>query len=350
MKFLRKFNLSLPVIATLFLITTTQASADEENLSPAINQYITQIEAKYNFNHHNLVHLFQSTHANLQIIEKMEHPYEKKSWPTYQGFFISPTRINEGVAFWIKNQKVLKAAEKKYGVPANVITAIIGVETSYGKHAGHYPVMQALTTLAFYYKPRAKFFKRELTQYLLLTREQKLPALKLTGSYAGAIGIPQFMPSTYRHYAVDYSNEGSADLVNVPEDAIFSIANYLKLMGWKHSQPVAIELQKQAPISKKLLSTSAKPRYSVRLLRKYGVHLPATLNPKRKASIISMDMGDENANDYWLTFGNFRAIMRYNPRINYAMAVYQLSEAINNAHRFKTTGKSTETAPTRAIH
>lgn len=349
MSFIKKINLTLFGLATLFSLNSSLGATDN-GLSPEINSYIKSMTRKYNFDHTTLTDLFQKTNANLDIIDKMDHPYEKKSWPQYRKLFITQTKADKGALFIKQHQKVLEQAEKKYHVPAQVIVAIMGIETNYGERKGAYPVMQSLTTLAFYYKPRAKFFKHELTQYLLLTREQKLPPMKLTGSYAGAIGIPQFMPSAYRRYAIDYSMKGSADLVNDTNDAIFSIAHFLNEKGWKVNQPIAMPLTKQPAVSKSLLSKSAKPRYSLIRLKKYGIHLPQTASSykKLKGAVIAMDMGNEKVNNYWLTFANFRAIMRYNPRINYAMAVYQLSEAIKDVYKSNRSGESAKVTKSRS--
>lgn len=342
--FLRKL-----VITALFCVSFINSFADaQQPLPPALKDYIKTLQTQYHFSKAELTTLFNNTHINFSLIDKMNHPYEALSWPKYRKIFITQQRIDGGLAFWNEHQKTLYKAEQKYGVPANVIVALLGIETNYGQAKGAYPVMDTLTTLSFYYKPREKFFRQELTEYLLLTREQKLQPLTLTGSYAGAIGIPQFMPSTYRHYAVDYSNQGSADIVNDVDDAIFSTANFLNKMGWKEQQRVADPVTLTAPINDKLVSTSAKPTAALSVLKQKGIAIPKKVNRTMKAAVIKLETEQANNYDYWVAYGNFHAIMRYNPRIHYAMAVYQLSEAIKNAHQ-ETTATRTKSASTRPI-
>ncbi|OGO91462.1 MAG: lytic murein transglycosylase B [Coxiella sp. RIFCSPHIGHO2_12_FULL_42_15] len=341
-------NLLLGLFALFFLVFNVGATTETTPLPQPIQQFIKSVHQQYHFNETELTALFRQTHIDQNLIEKMNHPYEEKQWPEYRKFFITQQRIDNGNAFWRQHQSILQQAEKKYGVPAHLIVAIIGIETGYGQHIGNYPVLDTLTTLSFYYPRREQFFRHELTEYLLLTREQKLKPLQLKGSYAGAIGIPQFMPSTYRHYAVDFSNQGSADLVNDTNDAIFSIANYLSKMGWKKQQPIAAELNTSVEIDSALISDSAKPMHSIKTWQHKGVPVPTSeTNLKLKAAIIKLASESPKNNDYWLTYPNFRTIMLYNPRIHYAMAVYQLSEAIKNAYQQTTITARTSAASAR---
>jgi membrane-bound lytic murein transglycosylase B len=156
----------------------------------------------------------------------------------YRASFLNPPRIDGGAAFWNQYAAVLKRAEQQYGVPQEIIVAVIGVETLYGRRTGRYRTLDALTTLAFDYPHRAEFFRNELAEYLLLAREQNFSLLDIKSSYAGAMGIPQFMPSSYRKYAVDFNSNGKIDILNEPEDAIGSVANYLKQYGWKTGEPI----------------------------------------------------------------------------------------------------------------
>ena len=163
-----------------------------------VQQFINKMVKEHNFNRKQLVAILSNAEFQPKIIESMEKPYEKKTWDVYRDLFLAPWRAEEGVKFWQENHEALARAEREYNVPANIIVAIIGVETLYGKHQGTYRVIDALTTLAFNYPKRAPFFTKELGEYLLLCRELKIPADKYLGSYAGAIGKPQFMPSSYR--------------------------------------------------------------------------------------------------------------------------------------------------------
>lgn len=329
----RKLKLTAALFLSLIMALTASAMKGPVLIPDPIQHFIKFLHKQYDFNEQELTQLFSQTHIDHSLIEKMNHPYEEKAWSEYQKFFITRERIDGGNAFWEQHRAALQQAEKKYGVPANVIVAILGVETFYGQHVGLHPVMDTLTTLSFYYPRREKFFRKELTEYLLLTREQKLEPLRLKGSYAGAIGIPQFMPSTYRQYAVGFSDHDNVDLVNNTNDAIFSIANYLHRMGWKRKQPIAAPLKITHTLSEALISDSAKPTKTLATLQRHGVSLPKNAaHPKLKAAIIQLGSKTAHAKDYWITYPNFRAIMMYNPRIHYAMAVYQLSEAIKNAH------------------
>lgn len=334
-------------LITALLIFISPIASANTHLPPSLKQYIKQTCKKYHFNQQKLIALFKQVPVNETIIHQINHPYEALAWTRYRKLFLTQQRIQDGVLFWNQHKNVLAQAEKKYGVPPQVIVAILGVETSYGKHKGKYSVLQSLTTLGFYRQSRKAFFQKELTQYLLLTREQKLDPSKLTGSYAGAIGIPQFMPSTYRHYAVDYSNAGSANLVTEPNDAIFSIANYLKKMGWKQQRPVAQKITLNKPLPSKWFSQSAKPRRSLKRLKRQGLKIPHGLDIKTKAALIQMTGENQQAGENWLVFGNFYSIMRYNPRINYAMAVYQLSDEIKNANRKQKVTASSSVTPAR---
>jgi len=313
------------------LLTSIPASI-ANTLTPEINQYIQSVSKQYQFDSKALTKLFNQAHMNPDIIARMNHPYEAKPWEHYRKFFITPARIEQGVIFWEANRNVLAEAEQRYGVPASVIVAILGVETFYGQYTGKFSVFDALTTLAFNHQPRAEFFKSELTQYLLMTREQKLDPLALTGSYAGALGMPQFMPSSYRRYAIDYSQGGSADLIHDTRDAIFSIANFLKNMGWQANTPVAMPLSTQRPLGNTWVSSNAKPMLSLKTLQTHGLAKQINLDKATPVAIINLEAEKAFNPNYWVTTNNFRAIMHYNPKINYAMAVYQLSEEIQHAY------------------
>ena len=214
----------------------------------------------------------------------------------------------------------------EFGVPEEIITAVIGVETFYGAQSGKYRVLDALTTLAFGYPKRAEFFRDELEQYLLLTREQNSDVLNVNGSYAGAIGIPQFMPSSYRRYAVDYDRDGKIDLSGSTADAIGSVANYLKNYGWETEQAVAVPALVNSEKYRKALFTGNWPAYTVADLRTLGI-VPQTSVPiYRPATLIELE--NKDGNEYWLGFNNFYVITRYNRSVNYAMSVLQLADEI----------------------
>lgn len=263
-----------------------------------------------------------------RIIELMERPYEKKNWDTYSSIFLTPERLQGGLTFWQENKETLAQAEKKFGVPASVIVSILGVETKYGKHQGTYRVLDAVSTLAFYYPKRASYFTRELEEYLLLCREQGVPVTHYVGSYAGAIGQPQFMPSNYRVYAVDFSGEGHPDLIHSQQDVIFSVANYFKHHGWTTHKEVTTPALVKGSKYKALKTNTRSPNYSYKNLIASGV-VPVTpiKHPPQKAGLIELNTHD-NVLAYWLAYPNFYAITRYNTSPQYALAVYLLSEQL----------------------
>ena len=316
------------LIFTVLLLMTSVALADPIDINvekmPKVKHFVQKMVKKHHFDKAKLTALFNQAKILPSVIETMNRPYEAQPWYKYRASFVNKRRANAGVTFWQQHEKTLTAVEKEYGVPASVIIAIIGVETYYGRHAGNRPVINTLSTFAFRYPRREKFFSKELEHFLLFTQEQHLDPLKVKGSYAGAIGWPQFMPSSYRIYAVDYDKNGNADLTDDVDDVIASVANYLKKHGWKTHQPVAITANVKGEAYKKLIEKKAKP---VTKLEKAGITPTETIDTKLRAKFIALNP-EKDQTRYWLLFKNFDAIMSYNPRIPYAMAVFQLSEKI----------------------
>ncbi len=234
-------------------------------------------------------------------------------------------RIEHGVEFWNKYAAVLKKAEEIYGVPAGIIVATIGVETRYGQRTGDYRVIDSLSNIAFSGSPRAGFFRQELEEFLLLTREQKLDPLKVMGSYAGAIGQPQFMPSSYRYYAINFSNSGKTDLMNNEVDVIGSIANYYSKHGWKTNEPVtvpAVVLGERYNYLTRLNHNNQA--YWLNDLARYDI-MPKYTVGRNDLKVKIIELQSRYSSEYWLGFRNFDVIKRYNPSDLYAMAVFQLS-------------------------
>jgi len=292
---------------------------------PAAKPFIRQMAKKHGFSEKHLTQLFMQVHVNQKVLRAMSRPYEDKPWYVYKKLFVTESRTKEGVAFWQHHKKSLQDAELKYGVPASIIVAIIGVETLYGKNKGDFSVLEALSTLAFAYPKRAKFFKKELKEYLLLTREQKLDPLKLYGSYAGAIGYPQFMPSSYRHYAVDYTHNGSIDLMSDPGDAIASVGNYLQKNGWQRGKPITAKATITQPPDQTLIKKRKK--LTLKRLKSKGIHIKEKIKNTSLAGLMKFKTTQKKT-AYWLAFHNFNVITRYNTSNRYAMAVYQLSKKL----------------------
>ncbi len=306
-----------------------QAGSNFDNKVP-INNFITEMVKKYNFNADELNKLFAQTRRHQNILDAIARPAESKPWREYRPIFLTRDRLLGGLKFWRENEADLQRAHKVFGVPEEIIVAIIGVETRYGKHAGRYPVIDALATLAFAYPPRSPFFRKELREYLLMSREEGLNPLQQKGSYAGAMGMPQFMPSSFRQYAIDFNADGRRDLWRNPTDVIGSVANYFKKHHWKKDQPIANRISVRGNAYKKLLGANGqhllKPHLSQQQLRAHGVSLPKGLPPEIKGSLIELD--GKNGPEQWLVWHNFYVISRYNHSALYSMSVFQLSQQL----------------------
>ena len=293
-----------------------------------VRKFIDDMVTKHDFSRQDLVTLMNKVKTVDSIIDAISRPAESKPWYQYRPIFITPKRIKQGVAFLKENRETLQRAEQVYGVPREVVTAILGVETFYGRQTGGYRVIDSLATLAFDYPPRRTFFRGELEQYLLLTREEQIDPLELTGSYAGAMGQPQFIASSYRRYAVDFDGDHHRDLWRNTVDAIGSVAYYLQIHGWQRDGAIAAQVTVPADVAAPLLELGIKPRNSVAEIRKLGVEVPAGIPADTKAALIAFETKDTP--EYWLGFDNFYVITRYNHSPLYAMAVYQLSTAIRD--------------------
>ena len=310
----------------LSLIQLTVHAAD----FPGIPAFIDEMVAKHQFRRDELELAFNRAEYRPEVIDSITKPAILKPWVEYRPTFINQQRIDGGVQFWKKYSAALKRAERKYGVPAEIIVGVLGVETIYGHNDGHYRALDALTTLAFDYPRRADFFRAELEQYLLLAREQGFDVLSVQASYAGALGIPQFMPSNYRRYAVDFNRNGKIDIMNEPVDAIGSVANYLKQYGWRSREPVAL-LSKVEDEKRLGVVGEARPYVAWREAGVVPLEKPQSDLPPSWL----LDFTVETGKEYWLVFSNFNVIMRYNNSNFYAMTVYQLAEAIHKARYSK---------------
>jgi membrane-bound lytic murein transglycosylase B len=298
-----------------------------------VQTFIKEMVHKYHFSKAELTSLFRHFIPNQKILQTMKRPYEAQPWFRYQANLVTEERAKAGVEFWKEHQKILQKAEKEFGVPAEIIVAILGVETYYGKKTGNFPVFEALATLAFAYPPRAAFFRSELEHFLLLTRSQKLNPRTTLGSYAGAMGTPQFMPSSYRRFAVDFTHTGKIDLMNNIGDAIGSVGNYFKMHGWKSGESVVLK----ANVTNKRVKSlginpkDIKPRTTLNEFRNRGVKFQSKREIKNNAfaTLIALDK-NPTSKEYWLTLHNFYVITRYNHSTLYAMAVYELSQRIKS--------------------
>jgi len=313
----------------LFLGTTfsTMAQAPAKvRLKPDVEKFISQMVQQYQFDESALRQMFAQLKGNDNVVKAINAPATAKPWYEFRSLFVTPLRTTGGVAFWNDNAEQLKRARDIYGVPEEIIVAIIGVESIYGKRTGSFRVIDALYTLSFEMPDRATYFRNEMEQFLLLTRENALDPMTVKGSFAGAIGMPQFMPTSYRRFAVDFDSDGKIDLwENVP-DIIGSVANYLHYFGWIGGQPVAVPARLSGTQFKDIVEKGFKPHLTLAQMLTKGVEPTETVPADLVAGLFSLE-GDQGP-EYWLALNNFYVITRYNRSKNYAMAVHQLAQAI----------------------
>ena len=266
-----------------------------------------------------------------EILEAIQRPWEAKPWPAYRALFVTEERVAGGVDFLHAHRETLARAAREYGVPPEILVAILGVETNYGTTMGRHGVLDALATLAFCYPKRADFFARELEEWLLLGREEPLVWSNLTGSYAGAMGMAQFIPSSYRRYALDFDGDGRRDLWHSPADAIGSIAHYLSRHGWQPGRPVAerVLLSRPWPANLRVAEKNPEnPTLGTEILTSIGISPPAGSGENERFSLLRLEAPQE---EFWLGTMNFYVITRYNRSNLYAMAVFQLSREIRES-------------------
>ena len=299
--------------------------ADEQ----AVVDFTRDLEQRQGFNADELLSEFAQTSPNAKVLQLIKPPVSplQRSWERYRPRFLNDRRIDGGVRFWQENQVKLARARALYGVPEEIIVAIIGVETEYGANMGGFRVLEALATLAFHYPPRAEFFRTELEQFLLLARENNMDPLSIKGSFAGAIGIPQFMPGSQRRYAVDFDGDQRVDLAGSVDDAIGSVAHFLEQHGWQAGQPIAVQALTSGEPERSLIEAGIRPSLKAADLRNTGVY--AEVAPDATVALIDLVSPGKDT-EYWLGFDNFYVITRYNRSSFYAMSVFQLAEEIRN--------------------
>ena len=309
------------------LLFANLSQADSKPDLPDLPNFITEMQTKHGFNGKELAALFEQVEVKDSILQAISRPAEKsKPWYEYRAIFITDSRIEGGIKFWQEHAEALARAEKEYGVPAEIIIAILGVETRYGGNVGGYRVIDALSTLAFQYPPRSPFFRSELENFLVLTRDEDISALAPIGSYAGAMGLGQFMPSSYREYAVDFDGDGHRDIWTNPIDAIGSIANYLKRHGWVTGKSIVHPTSFSGEVDEALIEKGMKPSLNRQTLLDAGLSL--TELPVDNDDIAVIALTQKEGEEYWLARQNFYAITRYNHSRMYAMVVTQLGHAI----------------------
>jgi membrane-bound lytic murein transglycosylase B len=313
-------------LAGLLVAVSPRAHALNVDKYPALQGLIAEMAEQYGYAPQKLRKTFRCARIRPEIIEAMERPKELLPWFEYSRIFLTEENVQRGARFWQKHAAALKRASEQYGVPPETIVAIIGVETQFGRNKGNIPIIDALTTLTLDYPARAAFFRRELTEFLLLARELDVDACGIKGSYAGAMGLPQFMPSNYRRFAVDFDANGTRDILDDPEDTIGSIALYFKQHGWEAGGPVADDANLEGTRYFWIEKLGIKPALPLRQLARYGIFPRRHENAERRAALISLE--GEYGPFYRLGYNNFYVITRYNHNKRYAMAVYELGEKI----------------------
>lgn len=317
-------------LMVMLATATLNAAAAGYESSADGKAFIGEMTDRYGFEASRVTALLASATRQDAILEAISRPAEKSlEWHQYRKIFIRPERLAQGRKFLAEYREAFARAEAEYGVPANIVAAIIGVETWYGNYTGKYRVLDALATLAFDYPPRSRFFRSELVQYLLLTREQGLDPESLKGSYAGAMGYGQFISSSYRNYAVDFDGDGRVDILNSPVDAIGSVANYFHRHDWRSGEPVAERIEDRLPETSPLLGGELRPRLTVRAYRDAGIAPGAAVQPDDPARAVRVS--GEQGPELWLTYHNFYVITRYNHSHLYAMAVHELARLLDSS-------------------
>jgi membrane-bound lytic murein transglycosylase B len=300
-----------------------QAQA-QRPLSSDTETFIGEMVQKHQFDEVSLRKLFTQVRTLPSILRAVSTPATARPWHEFRMRNVDPARINGGVAFWREHSALLARARERYGVPEEIIVATIGIETLYGRNTGSFRVLEALTTLAFNYPPRAELFRGELEAYLLMARESGLDAMKTRGSYAGAMGIPQFLPSSFRRYAVDFDTDGRRDLMTVA-DAIGSVANYYREFGWQAGGTVLVPVTVSGD-TEALLKAGIKPHLKIVELKRLGVIPAAPVDEGAEAALFTAET--ESGPRYWLGLNNFYVITRYNRSVNYALAVHELAREL----------------------
>jgi len=322
-------------IFSLALVSILSASCLAQQ-HPGAEEFAARAAREHNLDAEQIMLLLHDARFKQSIVDAISRPAEAKPWYEYRPIFITDKRIQGGIDFWRENEALINDAAAQFGVDPQIIVAIIGVETFYGRNTGGYRVLDALTTLSFYYpdtgNDRSNFFAGELMEFLLLGGEENLPLREVTGSYAGAMGMGQFIPSSYREYAVDLDGDGRRDLWSSKPDVIGSVANYLHRHGWKAGQPVAIPARADAGADVSLVARNDfRPQYSLSELAAGGfspAEPVAGQVPAADTLATVTRLEEAEGDSHWLTFSNFYVITRYNRSPLYAMAVYELSEAI----------------------
>lgn len=309
-----------------------EAQATSFAARPEVRAFVREMVERHGFVERELELLFSRARRDPAVLRAIVAPKDTRarSWREYRARFVSGSRIGEGVEFWRREARSLERAFREHGVPEEIVVAIIGIETVYGRQMGSHRVLDALATLAFEYPPRAAFFRAELEQYLLYARDAEIDVFSVKGSFAGAIGIPQFMPGSYRRYAVDFDGDGVIDLLASAADAIGSVANFLARHGWRRGEPVALPAHVNGTAHRAMLEAGIEPKFRLAELKQHGVETRTGLALETPVALIDLETPGAPT-EYRLGLWNFWVLTRYNRSSFYAAAVADLAAALRAA-------------------
>ena len=328
-----RFFLKVFTFSALLFISNLSANINEK----LNEELITELVEEHGFDEQYVASIFNQISYLPQLIENISKPAEKtKTWEEYRSIFITPKRIAAGILFSNQHKELLARVENETGVPKNILLGILGVETSFGRIQGNYRVIDSLYTLVAGYPPRSDFFKKQLIHLFYLSREQNLPIESIKGSYAGAMGAPQFIPSSYRDFAIDGNSDGKIDLFNSWDDVLMSIGNYLEKNGWRSNENILSEASLAHDVTdakngtlnylSDYFSKAIKPNHSIEELKNAGFIFSTSLPNNSRAQPIYLEGSSKEKS--FIGFHNFYVITTYNRNVMYALAVYQLGESI----------------------
>ena len=316
----------------LLLASSALAGASEGlDQEAEIEPFVQRMVARHSLDAQHLRFVLGQVLVQQGVLDAISRPAEAKPWHAYRRIFLTDERASGGGEFWQEHHAVLERAETEFGVPVPVVVAIIGVETSYGRRTGRLRVLDSLATLAFRYPRRSRFFSSELEHFLLLVQEEGLDPLRVKGSYAGAMGVPQFISSSYRSYAIDFDGDARRDLIGSIDDAVGSVARYLERHGWRRGEAVAFPAVVEPAARRTLVERGMKPHTALADLHGVSIRADWSAFADRLGALIELE-GTQGP-EHWVVLDNFYAITRYNHSKLYAMAVHQLSEQVR--HEFE---------------
>jgi membrane-bound lytic murein transglycosylase B len=333
--------------ASLALLACGVARADNESVAKARSEFVDRMAAAHGFDRAALAAALAEATIDQKIIDTMSRPAERvMPWFEYRAIFLTDARIAAGVRFWTEHAATIDSIAQRYGVDPEMLVAIVGVETYFGTRMGGYRVLDALSTLAFAYPPRAKFFAGELEQFLLLAREEEMDLKAPLGSYAGAMGAGQFIPSSFRSYAVDADDDGKRNIWTDWDDVLGSVANYFKVHGWKTNEPIVDRATRSAEWSGQEPTNKLELDSTVGALAQRGYVFTTEQRSDAPAAAFSFE-AEGGGFEYWIGYHNFRVITRYNRSQKYALAAYQLGAAVHEAYLERTRAEGPSVAEAR---